>query len=308
MTDWPVHGRITGPIVMIGFGSIGHGVLPLIERHFTFDHDRLVVIDPSDKDRALLDARGIRFIQEAVTRENYRELLTPLLTAGGGQGFCVNLSVDTSSLDIMELCRSLGALLHRHRHRTLGRLLLRQEHRARGAHQLRPARDGPGGPPAQVPRRPHGGVVLRRQSRHGLVVRQAGPRSTSPAIIGLSGESRRRREDWARLAQRPRRQGHPHRRARHPARPHPKAERRLRQHLVGRGLSVRRRCSRPSSAGARMSAGCRQTAARTSRLPGRDLSPAAGRQHPRALLVSDARAAIRLPRHAQRGRSRSPTT
>ena len=38
---------------------------------------------------------------------NYRELLTPLLTAGGGQGFCVNLSVDTGSVDIMELCRSL---------------------------------------------------------------------------------------------------------------------------------------------------------------------------------------------------------
>ena len=49
-------------------------------------------------------------MKEAVTRENYRELLTPLLTEGGGQGFCVNLSVDTSSLDIMRLCREIGAL------------------------------------------------------------------------------------------------------------------------------------------------------------------------------------------------------
>ena len=47
---------------------------------------------------------------QAVTRDNYRDLLTPLLTEGGGQGFCVNLSVDTSSLDIMELCRELGVL------------------------------------------------------------------------------------------------------------------------------------------------------------------------------------------------------
>ena len=31
-----------------------------------------------------------------------------MLTAGGGQGFCVNLSVDTSSVDIMEFCRELG--------------------------------------------------------------------------------------------------------------------------------------------------------------------------------------------------------
>jgi len=110
MTQWPVHGRITGPIVMIGFGSIGKGTLPLIERHFEYDKARLVVIDPEDKDRKLLDERGIKFIHQAVTRKNYRELLTPLLTAGAGQGFCVNLSVDTSSLDLMELCREIGAL------------------------------------------------------------------------------------------------------------------------------------------------------------------------------------------------------
>ena len=110
MADWPVHARIEGPIVMIGFGSIGRGTLPLIERHFAFDSSRLVVIDPVDTHRAMLDERGIRFIHQAVTRENYRALLAPLLTEGGGQGFCVNLSVDTSSVDIMELCREIDAL------------------------------------------------------------------------------------------------------------------------------------------------------------------------------------------------------
>ena len=110
MSGWPVHARITGPIVMIGFGSIGKGTLPLIERHFDYDKSRFVVIDPEDKDRKLLDDRGIRFIHQAVTRDNYRKFLGPLLTAGGGQGFCVNLSVDTSSVDIMELCREIGAL------------------------------------------------------------------------------------------------------------------------------------------------------------------------------------------------------
>ncbi len=110
MTDWPVHGTITGPIVMIGFGSIGRGTLPLLERHFKFDKSRFVVIDPVDDDRKILDERGIRFIHAGVTKKNYKELLTPLLTAGGGQGFCVNLSVDTGSLDIMQLCDKLGAL------------------------------------------------------------------------------------------------------------------------------------------------------------------------------------------------------
>jgi homospermidine synthase len=110
VTNHPVYGRIDGPIVMIGFGSIGRGTLPLIERHFDYDASKLAVIDPSDADRALLDGKGVRFIHQAVTRDNYEHLLGPLLTAGPGQGFCVNLSVDTSSLDLMAYCRELGAL------------------------------------------------------------------------------------------------------------------------------------------------------------------------------------------------------
>ena len=97
MSQWPVHGAITGPIVLIGFGSIGRGILPLIERHFTFDKSRFTVIDPEDKDRHLLDERGIAFVHEAVTRENFVDLLKPLLTEGEGQPFIVNLSVDVSS-------------------------------------------------------------------------------------------------------------------------------------------------------------------------------------------------------------------
>ncbi len=108
MTDWPVYHRIDGPIVMIGFGSIGRGTLPLIERHFAFDKARMVIIDPDDSDAGLAAKHGIRFIQAELNPDNYREILKPLLTEGEGQGFCVNLSVDTSSLAIMRLCRELG--------------------------------------------------------------------------------------------------------------------------------------------------------------------------------------------------------
>src|SRR5215831_9534126 len=106
---WPLHARFEGPIVMVGFGSIGKGTLPLIERHIAFDRAKFVVIAPDDSDRRLLDERQIRFVHQAVTKENYRELLTPLLTAGPGRGMMVNLSVDTSSVELMEFCRGLDA-------------------------------------------------------------------------------------------------------------------------------------------------------------------------------------------------------
>ncbi|QRM35967.1 homospermidine synthase [Microvirga sp. VF16] len=107
---WPIYGGINGPVVMIGFGSIGKGMLPLIQRHFEFEKKRLFVVDPNDAYRPILDENGIHFVHQGLTRDNYRDVLKPLLTEGGGQGFCVNLSVDTSSRDIMELCREIGAL------------------------------------------------------------------------------------------------------------------------------------------------------------------------------------------------------
>src|SRR5262245_49458554 len=72
---WRLHARFDGPIVMIGFGSIGKGTLPLIERHIAFDRSKFVVIAPDDRERHLLDERQIRFVHTAITRDNYRELL-----------------------------------------------------------------------------------------------------------------------------------------------------------------------------------------------------------------------------------------
>jgi homospermidine synthase len=107
--SWPVHAQFAGPIVMIGFGSIGRGTLPLLERHIGFDRSKFVVIAPDDDDRALLDQRGLKFLHLAITRDNYRDVLTPLLTAGPGRGLVVNLSVDTSSVALMELCKDIDA-------------------------------------------------------------------------------------------------------------------------------------------------------------------------------------------------------
>jgi homospermidine synthase len=95
---------------MIGFGSIGRGVLPLIQRHIDFDPRQFYVIDPNDGHRALVDERGFQFIHRAVTEKNFHELLVPLLTNGKGNGFCLTLAVEVSSLEIMRLCRALNTL------------------------------------------------------------------------------------------------------------------------------------------------------------------------------------------------------
>lgn len=105
-----IHACIDGPVVMIGFGSIARGLLPLILRHIELDMSRLVVIAPDANVAPQVESFGARFVHSAVTRDNYNDLLTPLLTAGEGRGFCVNVSVDVSSIDVMRLCHELDCL------------------------------------------------------------------------------------------------------------------------------------------------------------------------------------------------------
>jgi homospermidine synthase len=109
MSDAPL-ATISGPVVLLGFGSIGRGTLPLLDRHVGFDRSRCTVIDPDDRHRALAEQYGVAFLRERITPDNLKAVLGPLLTEGSGQGFCINLSVDTSSLEIMRFCREIGVL------------------------------------------------------------------------------------------------------------------------------------------------------------------------------------------------------
>ncbi len=65
MTDSPSAASrlagVAGPIVMIGFGSIGRGTLPLIDRHIEFDRSRAVVIEPDDHQRSIVEGYGFTF-------------------------------------------------------------------------------------------------------------------------------------------------------------------------------------------------------------------------------------------------------
>ena len=101
------HVAFDGRLVMLGFGSIGQGVLPLLLRHIDIAPERITIVTAEARGEDVAAEYSIRFILEAATRENYAELLSPLLGKGD---FLLNLSVDVSSVALMKLCNRLDAL------------------------------------------------------------------------------------------------------------------------------------------------------------------------------------------------------
>lgn len=101
------HVAFGGRLLLLGFGSIGQGVLPLILEHVAMPRDRITILTADERGHAVSVQHGVRVLVVPLDRQNYRDVLTPLLGVGD---FLLNLSVDVSSVALITLCRELGSL------------------------------------------------------------------------------------------------------------------------------------------------------------------------------------------------------
>src|SRR5580704_5704495 len=101
------HCRFAGRLVIVGFGSIGQGTLPLILRHIDIEPSRITIVTAEERGHGEAEALGVRFVIEPLTRDNYRSVLEPLIGAGD---FLLNVSIDVSSVALIGFCRERGAL------------------------------------------------------------------------------------------------------------------------------------------------------------------------------------------------------
>ena len=101
------HVRFAGRVVIVGFGSIGQGVLPLILKHIDLDPKKITIITAEERGHDEANDLGIKFVNSPITRDNYRQILEPEIGAGD---FLVNVSVDVSSIALFQFCREKGAL------------------------------------------------------------------------------------------------------------------------------------------------------------------------------------------------------
>ncbi len=103
----PVHIEFPGRILLVGFGSIGQGVLPLILRHIGISADRIAIVSADDAGREEAARYQVKFLREPLTRENFRRTLEPFLGRGD---LLINVSVDVSSVALIRHCWEKGAM------------------------------------------------------------------------------------------------------------------------------------------------------------------------------------------------------
>jgi homospermidine synthase len=101
------HVAFAGRLVIVGFGSIGQGVLPLLLRHIEMRPEQIVIVTAEPRGAEVAAEYGVRFVEHALTRDNYRSVLDQWLGRGD---FLLNVSVDVSSVALIELCLEKGAL------------------------------------------------------------------------------------------------------------------------------------------------------------------------------------------------------
>ena len=171
---------------MLGFGSIGQGVLPLILRHIRDAAERVQIITADERGsarRSPADARRIAHSVMPVTRENYRASAGlvarawrfPAEPVSGRRFGRIGLTLPRTRRALPRyLRRALGRRLHGIRR--LQRFAARSNYALREKAQLALARPDTGDPTAVM--------TPRRQSGSGVSFREAG-----------SAEHRRRHRD-----------------------------------------------------------------------------------------------------------------
>jgi homospermidine synthase len=101
------HIAFAGRLVIVGFGSIGQGVLPLLLRHIDMQPGQITIMTAELRGHEVAREYGVGFVETALTRDNYRSTLEPCLGKGD---FLLNVSLDVSSVALIELCCERGAL------------------------------------------------------------------------------------------------------------------------------------------------------------------------------------------------------
>jgi len=98
-------------IIMIGFGCLGQGIIPLLLRHLDISSSQITIVTDQlrhdEQEKNVIEKYKLKIILEKLTLENYQTILTPLINKGD---FVLNLSVEVASTALVSLAQQQQAL------------------------------------------------------------------------------------------------------------------------------------------------------------------------------------------------------
>lgn len=96
-----------GRVVVLGCGSIGQALVPLIGRHLEGIYGRLMVLSADEAGRNITERCGAKFVHAHLRPGNYRSTLKNFVSGGD---LLLNLSIDIYSVDLIRFCAERDVL------------------------------------------------------------------------------------------------------------------------------------------------------------------------------------------------------
>ena len=99
--------RFDGKLLVLGCGSVAQCTIPLLVRHLDMPAERVTVIDMRDNREWIASslARGVKFVQERLTHDKFREQLGRYLGPGD---ILIDLAWNLQTTDLLAWCRENG--------------------------------------------------------------------------------------------------------------------------------------------------------------------------------------------------------
>jgi homospermidine synthase len=94
-------------LLILGFGSVGQGVLPLLLEHLKMPRESISIVAADDAGAEEAQRYGVERKVYPLTRNNYAEFLDSALSRGD---FLLNVSIDVSSIALITWCQQHGVM------------------------------------------------------------------------------------------------------------------------------------------------------------------------------------------------------
>lgn len=101
--------KFNGKLLVIGCGGVSQCAIPLILRHVDMPADRITIMDFADNRSRIQEAlrRGVRYVFDRVTKENYKTLLARYVGSGD---MIIDLAWNIDCWAILDWCREAKIL------------------------------------------------------------------------------------------------------------------------------------------------------------------------------------------------------